>query len=1375
MIRKHPFLIFCAIITVLVTAALTFIQSAYFAHIVKDVVAQHLPTDLGVKGDFSELSIGLFPPSIAIKNPQVVLGKQNLINLPAGSSITAQRIDLRFQLFQMLSGKIRVHEVAIVDGDMKLILHAKEMKKSPGSQLKLNVNWDELLQVRAEAVAIENTKIHLEAADTGFTADLVAERLRLAQWRGRDGLGYELRADLKDINSSILKDYLPADGISRISAVAHVNAAGALIDDILTVSDGLELRASGTIKGNLLADKNLELDSRVNLNGDVETIAGYFKLKTPLGVAGHVKFNGRLKGNLSDLVRTARADGKLDAQNVKYQAWSADQVVVQASYTGLPKGGEFAVSDAQISSREIPRVGGNQPGHGGKIEIGAFKYEFGEARQPFNIPIKFERVHAHWLGAGILKSIYALDFRMSGPVNATFVPTGGPTGKSWDVQANVNLDADGFQLDNQRYGEVKPLHNVFNVAKLNLNGPLIVNANGLQVNSLVLSMPRTHLVVTGGISPKTGYDLYGKGPANLNDFGQIAENPILGDGSLSVHAHGPGSRVIVDIDTDLKGAYYVGLKFGDMKGRITWDDDPSNLIFSQVEVQKGDTPYTVDGKISFQGENSISMNVVFPSGNVHDVTSIFENLTNDLWWFPSSLSGPIRGTATISGGLALSKMSILSELVGSGWQLVGERFQSVVIHGGYVKGAYVVSDLRATKQTGKIFGKLTYDADKKFDWDIKTQGMIVTDFDHLARLDVPFRGKIQLESTGHGKESTLQSVTLGSLSEFSVRGVPLPASQISIRTDGGVAVAKAVALGGQGIMDTTYNFNAGGASSFRTEFRHLDFSPALLLLNPSLMQDPKLDGYITGELKLNFKSGEIEQSTGEFSVQEYHLEKTGALFQLIHPVDAKIANGDFDIRELGIAGNGNNFFLNLHGKPKALNGTVTGDLDLSILEFLTPTIGKGSGIASLGFTIEGLLKEPVLFGQVDVDNGTLKIPSIDSPLENITGTLSLSKGVVTVENVIADLGGGRLTTSGTVALFATKYPTLNLQGKLAGNRVRIFPFQFIKVHGDLNVAGEERPYLVSGSLIVDSGMIREKILGQKQILSAKNLQYSPSSSGKKGTSDSDVPLFKLKIDVNAERGIFVDNDLFSNAEFKAHVTVVNTLDAPSILGSAEFVQGKMVFKDRIFQVQSAGAKFENPVQVNPSFNLTAVADIGNTKVQLYASGTKDNLKLEFTSTPTLSEPEILSLLALGGSGTQAFQYNPTNSSQSQTGEAASLILQSMDFNRDFQDKTGFEILLDESINPLQGLSIFNSKAPTEQTAEPKIIVKRRVGERLTLSYGSTVGVGTDKQSNVNAEYALTPGLSVIGVYENYVTQDIDENLDTQTSYGLDLKLQKRFK
>jgi hypothetical protein len=51
-------------------------------------------------------------------------------------------------------------------------------------------------------------------------------------------------------------------------------------------------------------------------------------------------------------------------------------------------------------------------------------------------------------------------------------------------------------------------------------------------------------------------------------------------------------------------------------------------------------------------------------------------------------------------------------------------------------------------------------------------------------------------------------------------------------------------------------------------------------------------------------------------------------------------------------------------------------------------------------------------------------------------------------------------------------------------------------------------------------------------------------------------------------------------------------------------------------------------------------------------------------------------------------------------------------------------------------------------------------------------VGTNNQKQVNAEYHLTPGLSVIGVWDNYETVDTQDN---RTSYGLDLKLEKRFK
>src|SRR6185437_12822317 len=113
--KKHPFVIFLLAVAILITGAISFIQSPSFANMLKGFVAKHLPADLGIQANFSDLSIGLFPPSVSIRNPKVELSQHNLISLPPGSTINAKRIDLRFRLFQMFGGNIRINEVAIVD------------------------------------------------------------------------------------------------------------------------------------------------------------------------------------------------------------------------------------------------------------------------------------------------------------------------------------------------------------------------------------------------------------------------------------------------------------------------------------------------------------------------------------------------------------------------------------------------------------------------------------------------------------------------------------------------------------------------------------------------------------------------------------------------------------------------------------------------------------------------------------------------------------------------------------------------------------------------------------------------------------------------------------------------------------------------------------------------------------------------------------------------------------------------------------------------------------------------------------------------------------------------------------------------------------
>jgi translocation and assembly module TamB len=217
----------------------------------------------------------------------------------------------------------------------------------------------------------------------------------------------------------------------------------------------------------------------------------------------------------------------------------------------------------------------------------------------------------------------------------------------------------------------------------------------------------------------------------------------------------------------------------------------------------------------------------------------------------------------------------------------------------------------------------------------------------------------------------------------------------------------------------------------------------------------------------------------------------------------------------------------------------------------------------------------------------------------------------------------------------------------------------------------------------------------------------------------------------------------------------------------------MLFKDRTFQIQSANATFDNPTVINPAFSMAANADVSGTKIQMYINGHLDSWKLDLSSNPQMPESEILSLLALGYTSGDTKRMSTTDRSVYEQSEAASLLLHSLDFNREVQNKTGLQIQLDESVTPQQqGTSIFKPTTGAESIAQPKIVIRRQIGKRFDLSYGTTVGgTSSSAEKEVNAEYHFTPGFSVLGVWDNYETIDTQE----RTSIGMDLKFQTRFK
>jgi translocation and assembly module TamB len=216
----------------------------------------------------------------------------------------------------------------------------------------------------------------------------------------------------------------------------------------------------------------------------------------------------------------------------------------------------------------------------------------------------------------------------------------------------------------------------------------------------------------------------------------------------------------------------------------------------------------------------------------------------------------------------------------------------------------------------------------------------------------------------------------------------------------------------------------------------------------------------------------------------------------------------------------------------------------------------------------------------------------------------------------------------------------------------------------------------------------------------------------------------------------------------------------------------VLFKDRPFIFDSVRVIFDDPYALNPKFTASAVSEVNQYKIRVVASGRANQLKVDFSSTPFLPENEIFSVLSSGSASGDVGRFKSRDRSLVSQGEAASLILHSMDFSKDVQSKTGFQFDVQEAVDTQTASSIFRPQNLSDNIASPKLVLKRNVGRNVVLSFGSTVGLGSESQKEVNAEYRVTPGVSMMGVWNNIEEANTRE---TRTSFGLDLKIDKRFK
>ena len=286
---------------------------------------------------------------------------------------------------------------------------------------------------------------------------------------------------------------------------------------------------------------------------------------------------------------------------------------------------------------------------------------------------------------------------------------------------------------------------------------------------------------------------------------------------------------------------------------------------------------------------------------------------------------------------------------------------------------------------------------------------------------------------------------------------------------------------------------------------------------------------------------------------------------------------------------------------------------------------------------------------------------------------------------------------------------------------------YAKMNGRIGLSGNADNPVLYGNIDIKKALYDKKINLSSFLLSYKH--YNIVQAGiKEGAFNP-----KLNIRITSNKGIAIKNNII-NTDFSAGLNLIGTVYYPILMGTAGAEKGEIYFRGTMFKLLHANLDFNNQYRINPSFDVAARTHINEYIIRMNASGSLLNFNVNLSSTPPLSELDIVSMLALGAPTTSVYAGSAGGIAAA---EAASAIGGGVE-----QSVTGAI----SSYFGFKNLSVAPSYSVITHSAAPQVSVTKTLTKKLSISYSNIIS--SQSSQSVTITYGLSRHISLIGVWEN---------------------------
>jgi translocation and assembly module TamB len=444
-------------------------------------------------------------------------------------------------------------------------------------------------------------------------------------------------------------------------------------------------------------------------------------------------------------------------------------------------------------------------------------------------------------------------------------------------------------------------------------------------------------------------------------------------------------------------------------------------------------------------------------------------------------------------------------------------------------------------------------------------------------------------------------------------------------------------------------------------------------------------------------------------------------------------------------------------------------MDLSKLASAVSRVERASGTVDASVTVTGKLMAPTYVGEGHVRQADLLLRGLATPLSDVNIDVAVGSGEIRVVRGSAQVGGGTVSLGGYAPIHGLTVGDATAMVAARGVTVPVADGVSLACDADLRAEwggvseGDDEQALprISGDVTLtsfnytrpmgiaaDLGSLVQR--GRRRTFDA----YDPADD----FVSFDVRLRSrepLRLRNNlVEAQLLVDSDA---------LVFSGTNQRFGLRGRLKVLPGGRVrLRTSEFEVRQGFVRFDDPNRIAPGVDITAVTDYrrystastaaagttaasgsagsgtsgyggGVWRITLHAYGDADNLRLDMTSEPALSQEDIVLLLTIGMTRAEIDQMQAANIG----GTAALEALSSL---------TGADSAVKKAVPVIDDFRFGSAYSSRTGRTEPTVTVGKRVTDQVRANV--TSGLSENREIRSNLEWRLTPRVSVQGSYDN---------------------------